>query len=104
MSTKGPYDFKAGRAKYKAYNVDSLRFALNDAHEAAIAMKDHDPIAEAWYIDDGFTIADQLRQRLSPKKVAKRVKIKASEIDSVHQDILIHELQTSAVRDDRASA
>ena len=60
---KGPYDFLLKEEIYKRYTEEELRYAVQDAAEAAKAMRDHDPVGEAWYLDDMATIVKELRRR-----------------------------------------
>lgn len=62
-STKaGGYPFTAKAAQYRRYSMDELNFARKDARDAARACT-HDPIAEAWYMDDVATILAEINRR-----------------------------------------
>lgn len=61
--TKGAYPFKEKTEKYREYTPAQLLFAQRDAHRAAKAMKGHDVSAENWYMDDFYTISDEITRR-----------------------------------------
>jgi DNA-binding ferritin-like protein len=68
MSTKGAYPFSAREELYRQATEDQLKFAQRDASEAARAMRGHDAIAEAWYLDDLHTITAEIRRRKQAKR------------------------------------
>lgn len=77
MSTKGAYPFAEKQEKYASYTLAQLRYAAKDAAQAARAMKGHDPMAENWYMDDYYTLSDEIRRRggvkVNPVRAARIV-------------------------------
>lgn len=64
--TKQPadqYQFAKWRDAAKQMTDAELLYVIKDAREAAKAMRGHDTIAEGWYEDEAFTMADELRHR-----------------------------------------
>jgi hypothetical protein len=63
-STKaGGYPFAEKEKHYRKHTDAQLDYAHKDALEAASAMKDHDPVAHGWYMDDAATISQERRRR-----------------------------------------
>jgi len=61
--TKGDYPFASKKEHYRTVSEDALWYSRNDAYQAAQAAKSHDTRAENWYMDDFFTITDEIRRR-----------------------------------------
>jgi len=75
-STKaGGYPFVEKEKHYKGHTDAQLDFAHKDALKAAEAVKDHDPTAHGWYMDDAATIHKEIRARSQPKPKLKRESI-----------------------------
>ena len=62
-STKGPYPFNEKEIKYRGFSDAALRWSVQDAQSAAMAMRGFDPVAEAWYLDDVHTILAEINHR-----------------------------------------
>jgi len=87
-STKGAYPFKDKTEQYRQYEIGPLLHAQRDAMRAARAMKGHDPAAENWYMDDFFTISDEItRRRHGLKNRARRNGLTSYEIKEIKNDI-----------------
>jgi len=73
-STKaGGYPFAMKKKHYQGHSDDQLDYAHTDAMKAAEAVRDHDPIAHNWYVDDAATIRREMNQRRqSPRKTRVR--------------------------------
>lgn len=59
---KGPYPFSVKQAQYRKYTPAQLAFAQKDALEAA-QVPWEDPATERYYMDDYYTISDEIRRR-----------------------------------------
>jgi hypothetical protein len=65
-STKRPAtaaDFARWEEKAKSLPDAFLLSAIRDCMAASKAMAGFDPIAEAWYADEGFTYIDEMNRR-----------------------------------------
>jgi hypothetical protein len=71
-STKGAYPFKDKTEQYRQLEIGQLLHAQRDAMRAARAMRGHDLAAENWYMDDFFTISDEITRRRHGLKNKKR--------------------------------
>ena len=58
-------DFATWREHAKACDIEALRHIIRDCHNAARAMADHNVQKEGFYIDQGLTYSDELRNRYS---------------------------------------
>ncbi|MBW2636015.1 MAG: hypothetical protein JRC86_00565 [Deltaproteobacteria bacterium] len=72
MNTKGPYNFNAKAAQYRAYNMDALHFAANDIRETLKVWPDH-PNA-GWYMDDLHTVTKEIGRRLGDRSLGLKVR------------------------------
>lgn len=80
--TKQPadqYQFAKWREAAKQMTDAELLYVIKDARQAAEAMRSHDPIAEGWYEDEAFTMADELRHRRERAAGKRRNPKKAEE-------------------------
>jgi len=64
MPTKGPYPFKEKKKQYYRCTLDSLRWQIKDAQEAAEALGRDNPDS-AWYWDDFFTLCEVFNEKKS---------------------------------------
>ena len=58
-------DFETWRRNASDCDIDALRHIIKDCHAAARAMADHNVEKEGYYIDQGLTYSDELRNRYS---------------------------------------
>ena len=58
-------DFETWREHAKSCDIPALRHIIKDCHAAGRAMADHNVQKEGFYIDQGLTYSDELRNRYS---------------------------------------
>ena len=56
-------DFAKWEREAKRLSLDSLRYVINDCHEAARAMRGWNPEREGYYLDQGSTYGQELTKR-----------------------------------------
>lgn len=56
-------DFAKWQREAKRLSVDSLRYVVQDCHEAAQAMRGWNPEREGYYLDQASTFGQELTKR-----------------------------------------
>ncbi len=69
-----PDDFSKWQAKAEKMTVEALAWSARDAHKAAIAVEEHDPILAGRYTDEAMTYETELRYRHASERVAWHAK------------------------------
>lgn len=62
------FSLKDFEESLKSKNIDALMFIMRDAHDAAIAMRNMDPIAECKYLDQVNAASTEIYRRTNGKR------------------------------------